>query len=240
VNLGIERSCDVHPRFRISVFSLQFSLYLRSSVSICGFSFSTLTFHMHRRSVTQNFRDPLPDFRRVITNSDHRVGAQFRCMRHHLLKRIFARLFAKRPVNGNIPAKNRLDGRAEISDNGSRPHNNSANDAKGFDHAITGQIKSGGGERMCITHLARKLNTIRAQAEALFGKARNCSVGSKCAGNQKPAVIRLFGRVINREIAKNCSKPTHFSQNHAKMWKMVVPDFRWSYLPWKMVVPDFR
>lgn len=73
---------------------------------------------MHRRSIAQNFRYPLPDFRRVVANADHGVGAQLRGVRQHLLKRILPGSLAKARINRNIAAKNGLNGRCEISNDG--------------------------------------------------------------------------------------------------------------------------
>ena len=48
---------------------------------------------MHRRAVTQHFRDTHTDFCRIITDPDDGIGPQFAGLRDHLIERVLPRLF---------------------------------------------------------------------------------------------------------------------------------------------------
>jgi len=108
--------------------------------------------HIHRSTVTQDFRYSRIDFGGIIANTNHRVGPKLPCMSQHIVEGVASGPFAHRRIERNIAAKNALNARAEISNDRAGTHNDSPDDPKIFRHVITGQIKRGGGQRMCFSH----------------------------------------------------------------------------------------
>src|SRR5881392_2408197 len=70
--------------------------------------------HKHRRPITQYFRDPRRNLRRVITTPDDRVGAEFARMGQHLAKRVVAGPFAQVRVKRNVATEQTLNPRADV------------------------------------------------------------------------------------------------------------------------------
>ena len=80
------------------------------------FNVSTRLFDKHRRPITQYFSDPRRNLRRVITNPDDRVGAEFSRMGQHLAKRVVAGPFAQVRVKPNVATEQTLNPRADVPD----------------------------------------------------------------------------------------------------------------------------
>src|SRR5262249_22148651 len=99
---------------------------------------SSVLLDIYGRAVTEHFGDANSDFRGVIANPDDGIGAQLPGVHEHFVERIHPRAFAKRGIEGNVPAEQTLEVRPKITDDRARAHDNAPNHAEGFDHAIPG------------------------------------------------------------------------------------------------------
>ena len=136
--------------------------------TIQRFNLLTARLHKHGRAVTQHFGDAVPNLRRIVADADDGVGAQFARVRQHLRKGVCPRSLAERRVKRDVPAEDRLDARAEITDHRARPHDDAPHHAKAFDHAIPGQFKSRRCQRMCLTHTKGIQHQFPAGKKSIF------------------------------------------------------------------------
>src|ERR1019366_2054209 len=87
-----------------------------------------------------------------IAHTDDRIRAEFAGVCEHEVERVLPRALAQVGVKRDVAAEKTLDVGADVADDRPRPHHDAAHNAERFGDAITGQLESGGRQRMGLAH----------------------------------------------------------------------------------------
>src|SRR5258705_10403802 len=84
-------------------------------------------FYDHRSPIREHFSDTLHHLSRIVACTNHSISPEFACMLQHQVEGFAARLLTQVRQQRNVAANERLQTRADGSENGTGAYNDAAN-----------------------------------------------------------------------------------------------------------------
>jgi hypothetical protein len=105
---------------------------------------STLSAKFNGRSIGQDFRGPLAEFRRIVAHSDNGIGADLGRVLHHAVEGVLPSMFADLGVFFDIAAENAFQTAFETLRNSRRSHHDAADYAEVLNNRPIRDLVTGG------------------------------------------------------------------------------------------------